>query len=103
ADHSTDVERLVHRIGRDMRDRLGQLCALGRHHLSESETTEGALVDETEFRPPVSEPDPHSQVLLVRSRRRLDPQLAAHPELPQQHLTAVEFEPEILSAPANRT
>ena len=65
------------------------------------ESPEGALVDEAQLRAAVGEVEDGVAVLLERRVGRLDEHLAAHAEVDDEGVLAVEDEPEVL-APARR-
>ena len=93
------VEGRFEQVGRDVRDRRGHPL---RVEVGQREAAEGALVDEAQLGAVVGEPEPGVQVPLVGGVRRLDEQLAAHPEVEDEAERVLEVEPEVLAAAPDR-
>ena len=100
--HPPHDRRLVvgrlERIGRDVRHRLRYAVGSQRR---QRQSPEGALVDEPQLRVSVGEVEAGVAVLLERRVGRLDEHLAAHAEMDDEGVLAVECQPEVL-APARR-
>ena len=84
-------------VGRDVGDRLRDAVGPQRR---QRQAAERALVDEPQLRAAVGEVEAGMAVLLERRVGRLDEHLAAHAEVDDEGVLAVEGEPEVLARDA---
>ena len=91
-----EVELRVEGVAADVRDLLRQLGPAGR----EGQPAEHPLVDEAEPGVAVGEPEQHPGVGHQRRGDRVQPELAAHPQVGQDGVAVGQRQPEILAAAA---